>query len=212
MGTAFLLKENGVDEIKIEQDRNVCVMSEGIFYCKDPENIKVARNFIGWTRLRPLNEAQLELVTEFYDKLDEGDFLVIADYAAFRERCLKFFVLVNKELPLSNFTWWIVTCNIRSVLAGWNSYAWKHAIENSIGYYVSNGHAIAGSLIKGIKITKIAPPNAYINLKGLYGLERAVNDIVKFRKKTRSVVIWYRSNIYRFDRFCKERIAEILNM
>ena len=206
MGTAFIISEDGVEKVHTNFDRDVCVTFDGVFYCQDPQHIR-ARFFHFRGEPRPIRTSQLELVTEFYDKLDEGDFVAVAKYWGSRG-CLSFYVFANSILLSRGGSAWILTCNIRSILTGWNSYALKHAFENSIGRYISNGSMIAGSLVKGIRITRFKPPNAVINLVGLYGLERALNDIIAYRRKTKApVIMWYRGNLSKFEYFDTMKIA-----
>ena len=217
MGTVYLIKENGTEKLPIELKRDYCVTFEGIYYCKDPHHFEErvrSGSYIRAERLRPLKEKMIELVLDFYSKLDSGDFVAIADYSGFRlERCFQFFVLANKEQATTDFIWWILTCDTRSVLTGWNSYAWKHAIENSIGHYVSNGSAIAGSLIKGLRVYRISPPNVYIDIKTLRGIVNAVYDIAKFRRKSRAdVIIWDHGDIYGTESLTKSEIMELISL
>ena len=213
MGTAYLIKENGTEKLPIELKSDYCVTFEGIYYCDDPQDFeeRVRSDTNSLTRPRPLKEKMVELVLDFYSKLDSGDFIAIAKFG--EDYFVNFFVFTGNITSLSPLRSWGLHSTVRGVLKDWDSYAWKHAVENSIGHYVSNGSAIAGSLIKGLRVYRISPPNAYIRIKTLRGIVNAVYEIAKFRRKSRAkVVVWDHGDIYGTDRADVENIVKLISL
>ena len=202
MGTVYLIKENGTEKLPIERMHDYCVTFEGIYYCRDPHDFEErarSGSYIRGKQLRPLKEKLIEFVLDFYSKLDSGDFTIVVKFIEIpilKHTIYKFIFFTENE-PLGNFGF---VGKLEYLLSCWESEALVSWIRQTTGYYVGSGSVIAGSLIRGMRVCKVKPPYASIDIKTLRGIVNAVYDIVKFRRKSRSkVAVWDHGNIYGVD-------------